>query len=168
MTETLEQKLQELKERFPPRDIMKVAKITYDEWFEDFEDFVELYQKTRQTLHQQIKDEFARNHPSPVDGAMGYVYDGDQIDDWEKFLESRVLALLDRPNEDYIVIKRKQFPDFPQLGIETIDVKSVMAKLEEIRDWYFQTSGISVNIIVGLNKEEYDKELLRLPNKKEK
>jgi len=99
MTESLEQKLRD-RPRFA-NDI-RVCQPMINEFEVWFKDFVELYQKTRQTLHQQIKE-----LPSRLDSSVKVegLLTADLVN-WVK--RSDVLGLLDRPNEDYIVIKRKQ------------------------------------------------------------
>ena len=49
---------------------------------------VEVFADLKKQLRKAIK-----NRPFPVEGVLGYVYDGDQIDDWFVFFKKKVLGL---------------------------------------------------------------------------
>jgi len=112
MTDSLEQKLQQLKEKAFPRTTIGDTRFRNQEFttvtpelvvkLSDVEDFVELYQKTRQTLQQQAKS-ISELVSSYVDSLTEL-----SLPSKKEWIHK---SLLDRPNEDYIVIKRKQLED---------------------------------------------------------
>jgi len=138
MTNSLLQKLQELKGK------VVSCKPYYSNMVKlsDVEDFVELYQKTRQTLRQQIKEwrEAERKLPREEQSLAENVLEG-------------VLDLLDRPNEDYIVIPKRQLQD--ELDEYDEDVK------KSSHGWHILSDEQKV-------RYAFICELLWLPNKKEK
>jgi len=79
----------------------------------DVEDFVELYQKTRQTLHQQIKD-VIKEETKDIETVQKHPFGTIEA------IRLRVLALLDQPNEDYIVIP-KSTVDIQRLRVNAFE-----------------------------------------------
>jgi len=188
-TESLEKKLQEIKEKSFPRTTIGDSRFRSGRFvtvtpelvvkLSDVEDFVELYQKTRQTLHQQIEDEqdrlikFVKREGRRYDRISDQWFRDEALPLEIRKRFSRVLSLLDRPNEDYIVIKRKQLQDIFK---EKPNDKNLLMKARN--GWISATGRADYcrsheAMYVYRDQMEGDwipklKELLELPNKKEK
>jgi len=171
-TVSLEQELQELKEKAVSckpyySNMVKLS---------DVEDFVELYQKTRQTLRQQIKECLQKEEASlklSEDMVIKIIKDHDSkmlTDDYQQIIQlaidfdkwrimrdlareyleklEKLWGLLDRPNEDYIVIKRRQLQEL----FDTFEDVNLMHH-SEIKQWVQD----SKEELLGLPKKETTK-----------
>jgi len=102
-----------------------------------------LYQKTQARLHQQIIELPKQIHPSVIGKELVTA----DLCQWVK--KDSVLALLDRPNEDYIVIPKQ--------------------KLQDLIDFLKERESDIEQDIEDFGKlQDIKKQLLGLPNKKEK